>query len=31
VKVFGAIAIVLVVAFAVVHLAGGGFHHHGLP
>jgi hypothetical protein len=31
VKVLGGIALVLVVAFAVLHLAGGGFRHHGLP
>jgi hypothetical protein len=31
VKVFGLIALVLVVAFAIVHLAGGGMHGHGRP
>jgi hypothetical protein len=28
VKVFGAIAVVLVVVFLVAHLAGGGMHGH---
>lgn len=28
VKVFGVIAIVLVVLFVILHLAGGGFGHH---
>ena len=28
VKVSGALAIALIVAFAVLHLAGGGFRHH---
>jgi hypothetical protein len=29
VKVLGLISLALVVAFVVVHLAGGGFQHHG--
>jgi len=28
VKIFAAVAIVLIVVFAVVHLAGGGMHGH---
>ncbi|MEO7317815.1 MAG: hypothetical protein ABIZ56_02375 [Chthoniobacteraceae bacterium] len=28
VKVFGVIAIVLIVLFVILHLAGGGFGHH---
>ena len=31
VKVWGALAVVLIVAFAVLHLAGGGFRHHHFP
>ena len=31
VKIGGALAVVLVVAFAVLHLAGGGFRHHHFP
>jgi hypothetical protein len=31
VKLGGTLAVVLVVAFAVLHLAGGGFRHHHLP
>jgi len=31
VKVSGALAVVLIVAFAILHLAGGGFRHHHLP
>ena len=30
VKVFGLVALVLVVAFLVMHLAGGGLGHHGM-
>jgi hypothetical protein len=29
VKVLGIISLTLVVVFVVVHLAGGGFRHHG--
>ena len=29
VRVFGAVAVVLVVLFVVLHLAGGGFRGHG--
>jgi hypothetical protein len=29
VKILGIISLVLVVAFVAVHLAGGGFQHHG--
>jgi hypothetical protein len=29
VKVLGIISLALVVVFVVVHLAGGGFRHHG--
>ena len=29
VKVFGSVAVIALVVFAVVHLAGGGFRHHG--
>lgn len=28
VKVFGAVAVLLLLAFVVMHLAGGGFGHH---
>jgi hypothetical protein len=31
VKVFGVVALVLVVAFALLHLAGGGFRGHMHP
>ena len=31
VKVSGVVAVVLIVAFAVLHLAGGGFRHHHFP
>ena len=31
VKVFGLIAVVLVVGFVILHLAGGGFRGHGPP
>jgi hypothetical protein len=31
VKIFGIIAIVLVVLFVILHLAGGGFGGHTLP
>jgi hypothetical protein len=31
VRVFGIVALVLVLAFGVLHLAGGGFHGHGAP
>jgi hypothetical protein len=31
VKIGGALALVLVVAFAILHLAGGGFRHHDVP
>jgi len=31
VKIGGALALVLVVAFALLHLAGGGFRHHHFP
>jgi hypothetical protein len=31
VKVFGIIAIVLIVAFVILHLAGGGFRGHMHP
>lgn len=30
VKVFAAAALALLAAFVVVHLLGGGLHHHGL-
>jgi len=29
VKILGIITLALAVVFVVVHLAGGGFHHHG--
>jgi hypothetical protein len=29
VKILGSITLALAVVFVVVHLAGGGFHHHG--
>jgi hypothetical protein len=29
VKILGIVSLALVVAFVVVHLAGGGFRHHG--
>jgi hypothetical protein len=31
VKVLGVLAVVLMVAFGVLHLAGGGFRHHHFP
>jgi hypothetical protein len=31
VKIFGAVAVLLIVAFAVLHLAGGGFRHQHFP
>jgi hypothetical protein len=31
VKIGGGLAIVLIVAFAVLHLAGGGFRHRHFP
>ena len=31
VKLSGALAVVLIVAFAVLHLAGGGFRHQHFP
>jgi hypothetical protein len=31
VKVFGIIALILVLLFVILHLAGGGFGHHHLP
>ena len=31
VKVLGAVALALTAVFLLVHLAGGGFHHHGAP
>jgi hypothetical protein len=31
VKIGGALALLLVVAFAVLHLAGGGFRHRHFP
>ena len=29
VKVFGIVALILLAAFAIVHLTGHGLHHHG--
>jgi hypothetical protein len=29
VKVFGIVALILVALFAIAHLSGHGFHHHG--
>jgi hypothetical protein len=29
VKILGIISLALAVVFVAVHLAGGGFHHHG--
>ena len=31
VKVSGAAVVILVVAFVILHLAGGGFRHDGMP
>ena len=31
VKVSGILAVIVIAAFAVLHLAGGGFRHHHLP
>ncbi len=31
VKVSGVLAVVLIVAFAILHLAGGGFRNHHFP